>query len=225
MLPWLTSGYRMPENRGPPLAEAPLMRSGREWPIPCHIATRPVAVTSAVLLPAAVSRLRIPCHKPRRATHDRAGGPPATSEQALAMAAAAFLVLPSLTRCSSEWRLTRLAHELNGDRSLSAVAVAVTGSRNADAHPQPRKMACGVALALSRGNQVDARPEENHPSEAGGRVGVCPGLLRRPPSSESHGGAHSSSRLAPMTPTQASQRRTSRLVSVCVAPSRTPPVR
>jgi hypothetical protein len=39
-------------------------------------------------------------------------------------------------------------------------------------------------------------------SEAGGRVGVGPGLLRRPPSSESHGGAHSSSRLAPATPTQ-----------------------
>jgi hypothetical protein len=52
---------------------------------------------------------------------------------------------------------------------------------------------------------TDAGSEENHSSEAGGRVGVCPGLLRRPPSSESHGGAHSSSRLAPLIPTQTSQ--------------------
>ena len=37
-----------------------------------------------------------------------------------------------------------------------------------------------------------ARSEREPASEAGGRVGVCPGLLRRPPSSESHGGAHSS---------------------------------
>jgi len=35
-------------------------------------------------------------------------------------------------------------------------------------------------------DRVDARPEANQPSEAGGRVGVCPGLRRRPPSSESH---------------------------------------
>ena len=57
------------------------------------------------------------------------------------------------------------------------------------------------------------RSEREPASEAGGRVGVGPGLLRRPPSSESHGGAHSSSRLAPTTPTKSSQRRTSPLVS------------
>ena len=73
------------------------------------------------------------------------------------------------------------------------------------------------AFTLPR-DRADARPEENQPSEAGGRVGVCPGLLRRPPSSESHGGAHSSSRLAPLPPTQASQRRTSRLMSAHVPP-------
>jgi hypothetical protein len=63
-----------------------------------------------------------------------------------------------------------------------------------------------------------ARSEREPASEAGGRVGVGPGLLRRPPSSESHGGAHSSSRLAPTTSTQASQRRTSPLVSARVPP-------
>ena len=52
---------------------------------------------------------------------------------------------------------------------------------------------------------ADVRSEREPASEAGGRVGVGPGLLRRPPSSESHGGAHSSSRLAPTTSTQSSQ--------------------
>jgi hypothetical protein len=54
---------------------------------------------------------------------------------------------------------------------------------------------------IPRGAPRERRCHTRPASEAGGRVGVGPGLLRRPPSSESHGGAHSSSRLAPMPPT------------------------
>ena len=57
----------------------------------------------------------------------------------------------------------------------------------------------GTTAANGRFSASGSVPREPA-SEAGGRVGVGPGLLRRPPSSESHG-AHSSSRLAPMTPT------------------------
>jgi len=56
--------------------------------------------------------------------------PLATSEQALAAAAAAFLSQPSLarsTRRSYDQTLTRLVYELGGDRPLSALtAEAVT---------------------------------------------------------------------------------------------------
>jgi hypothetical protein len=55
------------------------------------------------------------------------------------------------------------------------------------------------AAGLSAGAMVGRQPGVAH-AEVGGS-----GLHGRPPSSESHGGAHSSSRLAPMTPTQASQ--------------------
>jgi hypothetical protein len=79
----------------------PLRRS--RWPIPCHIATRPVAVTSAALAAGCGVEATHSLPDPKgRPPMTGAGGLLATSEQALAMAAKAFLVLPSLTRCSNE---------------------------------------------------------------------------------------------------------------------------
>jgi hypothetical protein len=137
---------------------------GGEWPIPCHIVTPQVAVTSAVLLPATVSRQPIPCRIPRSATHDGAGGPLATSEQALAMAATAFLVQPSVarsTRRSNEWTLTRLVHELDGDRRSRRSPLTVTASRNADARPTTARSApYGAAAPFPpRGPRQRARRE------------------------------------------------------------------
>jgi hypothetical protein len=91
----------MPENRGPSWRGV----SHVVWQGTAHsrhIATRPVAVTSAVLLPATMSSSALP------ATYQ--GGPPMTGRlvlsqppSRLAAAAAAFLVQPTLawsTRCS-----------------------------------------------------------------------------------------------------------------------------
>jgi hypothetical protein len=77
-------------------------------------------------------------------------------------------------------------------------------SEAADGSLNLRKHTCGSAAPFPVGSHADARSEREPASEGGGRVGVGPGLLRRPPSSESHGGAHSSSRLAPTTPTHSS---------------------
>src|SRR5829696_4743399 len=74
----------------------------------------------------------------------------------------------------------------------------------ADGSLKLREAHLRLGRSLSRRSPRRARSEREPASEAGGRVGVGPGLLRRPPSSESHGGAHSSSRLAPTTPTHSS---------------------
>jgi hypothetical protein len=75
--------------------------------------------------------------------------------------------------------------------------------RRVDVTPNQAQPAQGrPSLPQQTAHSLRQRAYPKEPaSEAGGRVGVGPGLLRRPPSSESHGGAHSSSRLAPMTPT------------------------
>jgi hypothetical protein len=78
--------------------------------------------------------------------------------------------------------------------------------RRVDVTPNQAQPAQGrPSLPQQTAHSLRQRAYPKEPaSEAGGRVGVGPGLLRRPPSSESHGGAHSSSRLAPTTPTHSS---------------------
>jgi hypothetical protein len=75
-------------------------------------------------------------HLPRSAKRGRAGGPLATSDQALGQAATAFLARPSLARSTRhcyDQTLARLVHQLGGDRPLSqlsveAITVAVTAA-------------------------------------------------------------------------------------------------
>jgi len=82
----------------------------------------------------------------------------------------------------------------------------------------------GAVAPLPRGARR-WRSERESASEAGGRVGVCPGLYDNPHRRSLTGGAHSSSRLAPMTLTPLSRCRTSRLVSACIRARVGPPPR
>jgi hypothetical protein len=110
-------------------------------------------------------------------------------------------------------RQTRTAEGCAGRRSAQGRGRVVEAARSTPAArplPFPQEPTPG------------ARSEREPASEAGGRVGVGPGLLRRPPSSESHGGAHSSSRLAPTTPTHSSSDEPLPLVSAGPRPT-TPP--
>jgi hypothetical protein len=168
---------------------------GRERSIPCHTAARPVALTWAIL-PVGYGVEATPSlpYTPRRATHDRTGGPLRNLRADPGRGATAFLAQPSLarsTRRSYDQTLTRLVHELGGDRPLSAltreaVTVAVTAAKNADARINNRAKRPAACRFHSSRDHAGARSERKPSSEAGGRVGVCPGLLRRPPSSESH---------------------------------------
>jgi hypothetical protein len=141
---------------------------GGERPIPCRIAARPVAVTRRFCLPATVSRQRIPCHIPRK-DHPCQGvvpsQPPSSPWPKLRQPSQASLARP--TRRSYDWIPARLGHELGGDRPQSAVIVAMTASRNADAQSTPYEVACDAAIRLPQGTTPANVPAANR--ERGGR--------------------------------------------------------
>jgi hypothetical protein len=181
---------------------------GRERSIPCHTAARPVALTWAIL-PVGHGVEATPSlpYTPRRATHDRTGGPLRNLRADPGRGATAFLAQPSLarsTRRSYDQTLTRLVHELGGDRPLSAltgaaVTVAVT-AKNAHARIKNRaKRPAARPLPLLEGPRRRRVPRESHRARREVEWASVRDCYDDPHRRSLTGGDHSSSRLAPMT--------------------------